>query len=318
LKPFIHSNGICESESVGEGTRVWAFAHILSQAQIGRDCNICDHVFIENDVVLGDRVTVKSGVQLWDGLRVGNDVFLGPNATFTNDKFPRSKARPETFPKTIIEDGVSVGANATILPGIRLGTRAMIGAGAVVTRDVPPGAIVSGNPARITGYVDTDHRTLRPVNTVAGTIIEPGTQHLILNRAFLTRLPTHRDARGTLSVAEFTEHLPFAPRRVFFVYDVPSHHVRGEHAHRQCEQLLVCIHGSVSVVLDDGRERQEISLNAPDLGLYIPTYLWATQYRCSRDAVMAVFASHPYDPTDYIRDYADFLVAIGKDRLSHE
>ncbi len=118
-------------------TRVWAFAHILPGATIGRDCNICDHVFIENDVLVGDRVTVKCGVQLWDGVTIEDDVFIGPNATFTNDPFPRSRQRPAAFTTTLVRRGASIGANATLIPGITVGANAMIGAGAVVTHDVP-------------------------------------------------------------------------------------------------------------------------------------------------------------------------------------
>lgn len=150
---FVHPQGLCETAAVGEGTRIWAFTHVLAGARIGADCNICDHVFIENDVVVGDRVTVKSGVQLWDGLRLGDDVFVGPNATFTNDPFPRSKSYDHEIPVTRVEEGASIGANATILPGLTIGTRAMIGAGSVVTHDVPAGAIVAGNPARVVGSV---------------------------------------------------------------------------------------------------------------------------------------------------------------------
>ena len=149
---FVHAAGICESNNVGEGTRIWAFAHVLPGAHIGRDCNICDNVFIENDVVIGDAVTIKSGVQLWDGVRLGHRVFVGPNATFTNDPFPRSKRYPGSFSKTIVEDDASVGANATILPGVRIGYQAMIGAGAVVVNDVPARSIVVGNPGRVVGY----------------------------------------------------------------------------------------------------------------------------------------------------------------------
>src|SRR5690606_10028189 len=115
----------------------------------------CDHVFIENDVIIGDRVTIKSGVQLWDGITLEDDVFVGPNATFTNDRFPRSKAYPEEFARTTVSRGASLGANCTILPGLTIGMNAMIGAGAVVTRSVPPNAIVVGNPAKIVGYVNT-------------------------------------------------------------------------------------------------------------------------------------------------------------------
>ena len=149
---FIHSQALCESKNVGEGTRIWAFVHILPEAKIGQDCNICDHVFIENDVRIGNRVTVKCGVQLWDGIRIADDVFIGPNATFTNDPFPRSRQYPDERPEIRIEAGASIGANATILPGLTIGKKAMVGAGAVITEDVPPGAIVVGNPGQIVGY----------------------------------------------------------------------------------------------------------------------------------------------------------------------
>src|SRR5689334_13677436 len=141
---FVHEHGICESTSVGNGTRIWAFAHVLPGAVIGANCNICDHVFVENDVTVGDDVTIKSGVQLWDGVRLRNRVFVGPNVAFTNDRFPRSKHYPETFLQTIVEDGASIGANATILPGITIGRQAMVGAGAVVTKNVPANAVVVG------------------------------------------------------------------------------------------------------------------------------------------------------------------------------
>ena len=156
----IHPLSDVQSERIGRGTRIWQFVVVLPEAEIGYDCNICSHCLIENDVKIGNRVTIKSGVQVWDGLRIGDDVFIGPNVTFTNDKFPRSKKYPENFMETIISKGASVGAGATILPGIRIAENTMVGAGAIVTRSVPPNAIVTGNPARIVGYVDAQKSSL--------------------------------------------------------------------------------------------------------------------------------------------------------------
>jgi acetyltransferase-like isoleucine patch superfamily enzyme len=152
--PFYqHPMSLVESPNIGKGTRIWAFAHVLPGAVIGEDVNVCDHVFIENDVRVGNRVTIKCGVQLWDGITVEDDVFIGPNATFTNDLFPRSKQYPQEFTPTLVQQGASIGANATILAGVTIGRYAMVGAGAVVTRDVPEKAVVVGNPARVKGYV---------------------------------------------------------------------------------------------------------------------------------------------------------------------
>lgn len=144
----IHPLSDVQSKNIGEGTTVWQFSVILEGAKLGKDCNICSHVFIENDVTIGNRVTVKQGVQIWDGIKIGDDVFIGPNATFTNDIRPRSKQYPEKFLRTIIKKGASIGANATILPGITIGEGAMIGAGSVVTKDIPANATWVGNPAR--------------------------------------------------------------------------------------------------------------------------------------------------------------------------
>jgi acetyltransferase-like isoleucine patch superfamily enzyme len=149
IEVFIHPLADNASRSIGRGTRIWQFVVVLQGARIGEDCNICSHCFIENEVIMGDRVTVKCGVQLWDGLRIGSDVFIGPNVSFANDKYPRSGHRDFEVLASTIEDGASVGAGATILPGVRIGARAIVGAGAVVTKNVPAGATVVGNPARL-------------------------------------------------------------------------------------------------------------------------------------------------------------------------
>lgn len=148
---FIHPTADVQTEQIGTGTYVWQFSVILKGAVIGRCCNINCHTFIEGDVVIGNQCTIKSGVYLWDGIRIADNVFVGPNATFTNDKYPRSKIYPEKFLGITLEEGCSIGANATILGGVTIGRHALVGAGAVVTRDVPPNAIVAGNPARLIG-----------------------------------------------------------------------------------------------------------------------------------------------------------------------
>jgi len=150
---FIHELADVAPCEIGEGTRVWQFVVILKGAKIGQDCNICAHTLIESDVIIGNNVTVKSGVQVWDGTRIEDNVFLGPNATLTNDLMPRSKQYPEIFSGIILKKDSSIGANATLLPGITIGEGAMVGAGAVVTKDVPDYAVVVGNPAKVIRYI---------------------------------------------------------------------------------------------------------------------------------------------------------------------
>ncbi|MBK7917789.1 MAG: WxcM-like domain-containing protein [Chloroflexi bacterium] len=301
---FIHPQGLIEpGAQIGEETRVWAFTHILPQAIIGKACNICDHVFIENDVVVGDRVTIKSGVQLWDGVNLEDDVFIGPNVTFTNDPFPRSKQYPTEFPKTYVRRVASIGANATILPGITVGANAMVGAGAVVTRDVPPNAIVVGNPARIKGYVGST----RSVATfgIAAQHAKP-----MVKDVRIIEIPEYSDLRGKAAVLEYQDLLPFVPKRSFFVYDVPSKEARGEHAHRALHEVLFCVSGSCLVVVEDGQHREEYILNQPNIGIYLPPLVWRSHYNYSADGVLVVFASERYNPSDYIRDYDEYLQLV--------
>lgn len=307
----VHPQGLCESTRVGAKTRIWAFAHVLPGAQLGAECNICDHVFIENDVTVGDRVTVKCGVQLWDGVDLEDDVFVGPNVTFTNDRFPRSKQHPEKFLRTRVRKGASIGANATILPGLTVGPRAMVGAGAVVTKDVPANAIVKGNPARITGYITGTAERPAPVASKPGAKAVTATS---VRGVTLHRFPQHEDLRGSLLALELERDLPFLPRRTFVVYDVPTEEVRGEHAHKKCAQFLICVRGSVRVLADDGTTRQEFALDSPSVGVFLPSMTWGTQYRYSLDATLLVFASHAYDASDYLRTYEEFLAEISQSR----
>lgn len=142
-----------QSEKIGHSTMIWQFCVILKDAVIGDNCNINCHVFIENDVIIGDNVTIKPGVQIWDGVTLEDNVFIGPNVTFTNDLIPRSKKYPESFAKTLVKKGASIGANATIIAGNVIGANAMIGAGSVITKDVPDNSVWFGNPAKQKGII---------------------------------------------------------------------------------------------------------------------------------------------------------------------
>jgi dTDP-4-dehydrorhamnose 3,5-epimerase-like enzyme len=230
-------------------------------------------------------------------------VFIGPNATFTNDRVPRSKHHPDKFLRTIVRRGASVGANATILPEVTIGEHAVVGAGAVVTHSVPRNAIVVGNPARIIGYSGA---AVAP--TAAGSALGPevGSSPTDVAGVTLHRLPLIEDLRGFLSFSEVGAHIPFEIKRYFLVFQVPSEEIRGEHAHRTLHQFLVCVHGRCHVVADDGRHRQEFVLTSPSMGIHIPPMVWAAQYKYSADAVLLALVSDRYDPADYIRDYAEF------------
>ena len=306
--PFVHALADVQSTALGANTRVWQFVVVLPGAKIGQDCNICSNCLIENDVVIGNRVTVKSGVHLWDGLRLGDDVFIGPNVSFANDRFPRSRQKPEKFLVTTLHDGASIGAGAVILSGLEIGCNAMVAAGAVVTRSVPPNAVVVGNPAKIVGYVDAARGEEA---SVAPAKIEVGTSATRVNGVTLHRLPRVADIRGSLTVGEFDRSIPFAAKRYFMVFDVPSVETRGEHAHRECHQFLICVRGSCAVVADDGTNRQEFLLDRQDLGIHLPPMVWGIQYKYSADSVLLVFASHYYDSVDYIRDYSEFRQLAG-------
>lgn len=160
--PFLHPRALVETDRIGPGTRIWAFAHVMPGAVIGAGCNIGDHAFVETGVRLGDNVTVKNGVSIWQHVEIADNVFIGPNAVFTNDRYPRSRQADWKPEATRVEEGVTIGANATILCGLTLGRFAFVGAGSVLTRDVAPHALVAGNPARRRGWVCACARPLKP------------------------------------------------------------------------------------------------------------------------------------------------------------
>ena len=288
---FVHPQGLCESTSVGSGTKIWAFAHVLEGAVVGRGCNICDSVFIESDVIIGDHATIKNGVQLWDGVRLGSHVFVGPNATFTNDVFPRSKRHLEAFPKTIVRDGASIGANATSMTGVEIGECAMIGAGSVILADVPAKAIVVGNPGRVVGYAGAEivDQMQLPVTFPVKTI----------------KAGIKADHRGRLIVHEFAD-LPFTPQRMFSIDLVRPNAARGGHAHRECSQILTINAGATTCALDDGTHSYEVRLTDPGSGLFVPPGVWVLLFEQTQGAVLTILASHPYSASDYISDYSVF------------
>ena len=225
----------------------------------------------------------------------------------SNDPFPRSRHHPERYARTLVKRGASIGANATILPGLTIGEKAMVGAGAVVTRDVPPAAIVAGNPARIVGYDGAGSLSAGALST---TPAEVGASPTRVAGVTLHRLPFVNDLRGNLSFGEVAKQVPFEVKRYFLVYNVASKEIRGEHAHRSLHQFLICVHGRCHVVADDGTNRQEFVLDSPTIGIHLPPMVWGIQYKYTEDAVLLALASDRYDPASYIRDYAEFLELV--------
>lgn len=297
---YIHPQGICDSPNVGAGTRVWAFAHVLAGAVVGAECNICDHVFVENDVVIGDRVTIKSGVQLWDGIRLEDDVFVGPNATFSNDRYPRSKVYPAEYLKTIVRRGASVGANATILPGLTIGERALVAAGSVVTRDVPARVLVQGNPARPSAFLDAD-----PVDASACDFSEGPFE--LLPGVELHRLAQSIEPVGTPVAIELARTVPFAAQRFFALTGAPSGVLIGDQAYIRCIQFVVLLSGAVTALVDNARERRNVRLSVPGTAILMPAGTWGGYLAFSPGTTLGVFASEPDRPADCIRDYREFL-----------
>jgi UDP-2-acetamido-3-amino-2,3-dideoxy-glucuronate N-acetyltransferase len=204
--------------------------------------------------------------------------------------------------RTIVGDDCTVEAGAIIGRGVQLGRGGHVLPGSVVLSSTPPNAIIEGNPARIVGYTKSGGGS-PALNQSA----EVGTQPLGVGKAALHRMRRITDLRGSLTVGELGGELPFVPQRYFMVFDVPSKELRGEHAHKVCAQFLLCAHGSCRLLLDDGGARSEVTLDTPDVGVFMPPRIWGTQYQFSRDAVLLVFASHTYDPDDYLRTYDGFL-----------
>jgi UDP-2-acetamido-3-amino-2,3-dideoxy-glucuronate N-acetyltransferase len=208
--------------------------------------------------------------------------------------------------ETVLKTRSVIGAGAIVSGPVTIGRGAVVRPGAVVTSDVPAHAIVAGNPATVIGYTDTGSGLSTPFIPPPHSAGESTS----VAGATLVRLPKVVDVRGSLTFAEIEEGLPFEAKRVFLVFDVSNRHVRGSHAHRTLHQFLIAIGGRIVVAIDDGRERSQVHLSEPTLGLHIPPMVWATQYDYSPNAALVVLASAEYDASDYIRDYDQYLRAV--------
>lgn len=234
-----------------------------------------------------------------ESAQIAEGVTLGPRVVLAGDGI-------------VLRQNVRVEAAAVIGADVTIGQGAWVRAGAVVLRSVPPNAIVEGNPAQVVGYVDGKglRRTpdLRQIDIHAlDHLPRPSRVDLDVGQSALFLMRRITDARGSLTVGEVSTEVPFSPARYFVVFGVPSMELRGEHAHKQCQQFLICLHGSCRVLLDDGQIRCEVTLDRPDIGIFMPEMIWGTQYRYSLDAVLLVFASRTYEAEDYLRTYDDFL-----------
>ncbi len=215
----------------------------------------------------------------------------------------------------VVRDHVRLDAACIIGEGVTIGQGAWVRAGAVVLRSVPANAIVEGNPAQVVGYLNGAHTERRPDPRHVdihglGNLARPAQVDLEVGDSTLYLMRRITDTRGALTVGEVPTEVPFAPARYFVVFDVPSLELRGEHAHKQCQQFLICLHGSCRVLLDDGVQRCEVTLDRPDMGVFMPEMIWGTQYRYSSDAVLLVFASRTYEMNDYLRTYDEFLAEL--------
>ena len=252
---------------------------------------------ISPDASFGADCFVDFGAVICAGVKLGSRVSIGANVVFV-------EGTQDTA--TIVQDNVRIGASTVVYPGVTIASGAVVRPGTVVTRSVPHSAIVEGNPATIVGYVDAQGSGTSPT-PVFSPRENASVEEIGVAGVQMFRFPVIPDLRGHLTVGEFEKQIPFRPLRYFMVYGVPSREIRGEHAHRECHQFLICVSGRCSVVADDGTKRVEVVLDASNKGLYLPPRTWGIQYKYSSDALLLVFASHAYDAADYIRDYNDFI-----------
>jgi acetyltransferase-like isoleucine patch superfamily enzyme len=296
----IHELALCRSSSIGRGTEIGAFASIAANVVVGEGCFVAEAATIGPGVVIEDGVRVGAGARIVANVALAAMVQVHENAVLGGGE------------PTNVGPAAVIGPNVTVLPGVDVGRGAVLEAGARVASPVPANAVVRGNPAVIVDYVGSGQPM--GVGGARDGLIAPAIRGMVDTRVPGVRLfpLTHAtDLRGSLVAADFGE-LPFVPLRAFAVIDVPSELIRGSHAHRECEQFLVCLAGSINCVVDDGHQRDEVRLDTPEVGLHLPSMIWGTQYKYTRDAVLLVLASAPYVAEDYIRDYDEFLDEVNR------
>ena len=294
--------GAAVHSASADSARRYDGAAVAASAMLG------DFVVAYAGADIGEHCRVLGFTQLWPGVRLEAGAELGPGVTL---EAPEPGQRADI----VIGPQARVGAGALICAGVRLGQGAVVAAGAVVAQNVPPYAVVSGAPARIIDYVQTTSRAPAMAwHQRAEFPAQPSVVPLGVGDVTLHRFKFLHDPRGDLSVGEFDKEIPFLPKRYFLVMNVPSDKTRGEHAHRQCHQFLVCVKGSCALVVDDLEQRCEVQLDSPELGVYLPPMTWGIQYKYSSDAVLLVFTSDYYDADDYIRDYDQFVIEKRADK----
>jgi UDP-2-acetamido-3-amino-2,3-dideoxy-glucuronate N-acetyltransferase len=276
------------------------------------DAVIGAHAVVEAGAAIGARCRIGAGAFVGAGVMLGDEVEVGANATLASAHGSAASGSAAATAHTRVADGVRIGAGATVVAGVAVHTGAWIKPGAVVTRAVPPGAIVEGNPAVMTGHVGavegpTADRRVARARAASHEPAEDWIQPTAVEGVAIYNFPVIKDMRGDLTVGEFDRQIPFKPLRYFMVFDVPSREIRGEHAHHTCHEFLVCVRGQCAVAADDGTHRVEVLLDTPARGVYLPPMTWRVHYKYSPDAILLVFASHHYDPSDYVRDYGEFM-----------
>lgn len=284
-----------------------------SEAKVAETSVLGSYVVILKGAVVGENVVIHGFTQIWGCVHIESDVVLENNVVLQRSTV-QGKGGGIVFRK-----GCVVGAGAVIHHGVTIGEGAFVKPGSVVEQDIPPYAIVSGFPARAIGYIENiDDKRKSASHLQANFPMAPAAISLGVGDVTLHRLKKVCDPRGDLSVGEFPLDVPFEPKRYFLVFNVPSEKTRGEHAHYQCHQFLICVKGSCAVVVDDGESRCEVLLESSDMGVHLPPLTWGIQYKYSNDAVLLVFASHSYDPDDYIREYSVFVEVVRRRGMNAE